>query len=86
MWYTTDKFEQYYAQFLTPKQIKELCLTPMVMETQQVEGANNLITETKEIDQTVKMSDEDIGIITLLPFSNLQSELLDHCHNPHKLS
>jgi hypothetical protein len=84
LWYKINKIDPIYAQFLAPKQAKEIGLTPVVTETRLVESAENLVAVNLGTDQTEEMSDGDT-VIFMIPLLDSRSELPGHYHNPHKL-
>ena len=84
MWYKIKKIDPIYAQFLTPKQVKELDLTTVTPETQWTERAGNPVAVSRGTDQPEELSDEDTVIFMIPALWDSRSELPGHYHNPHK--
>ncbi len=79
MWCKIKDIDSSYRKFLTPKQLTTLGLSSA--SAQQGKKIRN--TQAKEF--TKEISDDETIILVIPPYEDLQFELPDCCHSPHKL-
>ncbi len=85
MWCKIKEIDPSYRQFLTPKQLSALGLSPIKAETQQNATMRHTHTVNQQKDLTDEIPDEDTIILVIPPYEDLQSESPDCYRNPHKL-
>ncbi len=79
MWCKIKDIDTSYKKFLTPKQLNALGLSSA--PAQQGKKSKN----TQQNEFTKEISDDETIILVIPPYEDLQFELPDCCHSPHKL-
>ena len=85
MWCRIKDIDPSYRQFLTQKQIQNLGLSSNPQPIPDNENSGNRSPIDPEKRFTADSCDEDTIILVIPPYEDLQSELPDHYHNPHRL-